>query len=177
MKSNKKVLLAGGSAVLVGGCLVVGLCSQHLRKKSPMLNLVFPPRDIYHPLAQIPFSTSSADKEYTSLFTTKYPGRHSIEVIVTKPVKVMEAYGEAFTVGVAIKDEAGAVLVDRMIAPPYSPFWGISESGLKLLNFKTPDDVPLGNPLEVYVKVKTKDGSFESKHGPLELRIVKVSDE
>jgi len=177
MKSKAKALVISCLAVLIGGFIVVILCSPSLRKKSPMFNFVFPPEDIYQSLSEMPFSTSSEGKLYECSFTPKYPGYHSVEIIVAKPSKVMETYDATFLVDIAIKDKEGAVLVEGKVTPPYSPFWGANGSGLKLVNFKATENVPLDKPLTAYIRVKTADASFEKKHGPLSLRIIKMSDE
>ena len=177
MKSKANALVISCLAVLIGGFIVVILCSPSLRKKSPMFNFISPPEDIYQSLSQTPFSTSSADKLYECSFTPKYPGYHSIEIIVAKPSKVMETYETTFLLDIAVKDGVETVLVEKTTAPPYSPFWGTNESGLKLLNFIASEDVALDKPITAYIRVKTADASFEEKHGPLYLRIIKMSDE
>ena len=177
MKSKAKSLVISCLAVLIGGLLMMSFGTQYLRKLSPMFNFVFPPEDIYQCLSEIPFSTSSAGKLYECSFTPKYPGYHSIELIAAKPLKVMEPYEAAFLVDIAIKDEEGTVLVEEKATPPYSPFWGTNDSGIKLLNFKASENVPLDKPLTACIRVKTMDGAFEEKYGPLTLRIMKISDE
>lgn len=177
MKSKAKALVISCLAVLIGGFLMVSFGTQHLRKSSPMFNIIFPPEDIYQSLSEMPFSTFSADKLYECSFIPKYPGYHSIEIIVAKPLKVMEAYEATFLVDIVIKDEEGAVLVEGKVTPPYSPFWGTNDSGIKLINFIASEDVALDKPLTAYIRVKTTDASFEEKHGPLSLRIIKMSDE
>lgn len=176
MISKSKAFVISGLAVLIGGFLMVSFGTQHLRK-SPMFNFVFPPEDIYQSLSEIPFSTSSEGKLYECSFTPQYPGYHSFEIIVDKPSKVMESHDATFLLDIAIEDGEGAVLVEERTTPPYSPFWGINESGLKLLILKASEDIPLDKPLTAYIRVKTTDASFEEKHGPLSLRIIKMSDE
>jgi hypothetical protein len=171
---KRKLGLLASLLIITGIAITVSI--PHLRKTNPLFNLFFSPPDLYATLAETTFSTSDENSSYKLDFTAKYPGRHTVTIIPSVPIKTMESYGEEFSVRVLITNSSGEVLVDDVATPPYSQFWG-KETGLFLFTFNVPKDVPLHVPLNASVQITEVDHKFEEKFGPITLSINKGSDE
>ena len=68
--------------------------------------------------------------------------------------------------------------ISKIISEPYFPFWGAkSNSGIALLRYRVPEDLPLNTKLEATITIEKSDPQFEAKYGGTKLYIKKMSDE
>lgn len=134
---------------------------SYLRKTSPLFNLLFSPSDLYEPLAISEITVSEGGAKIAKEFSNKYPGSHTVGILVSNPTSVGESYDMDFTVKIQIA-ENGIIKEDKVISEPYFPFWGAkSNSGIALLHYRVPDDLPLNSNQEVIVTIEKPSQLFE----------------
>jgi hypothetical protein len=81
-------------------------------------------------------------------------------------------------VKVSIKDSRGSPLIEKKVALPNHPFWGDPDnSGITLIYFEVPAEVPLRTPLQAKIVVVKADPEFDENYGPVKLYVRKSSDE
>ncbi len=75
-------------------------------------------------------------------------------------------------------EENGINTISKIVSEPYFPFWGAkSNSGIALLHYRAPEDLPLDKVLKAIVTIEKPDPAFEAKYGKTRLYIKKMSDE
>lgn len=174
MPTRKRIITASLVLVVLLG---VFASTVALRRHSPLFNLIFSPSDLYRPLAVTSIDLSQENAVYKVQFQNKYPGLHWIAIEVEKPNTTVEGYSGNFVLNLEVSDR-GATLVKETIKGPGSPFWGgMSRSGFAIHWFRSPNNLPLREPLTATVTVVRGDSAFQAKHGVSKLVVSKLSDE
>jgi hypothetical protein len=69
-----------------------------------------------------------------------------------------------------------AVLLHHEVGREYDPFVGVIGSGLVFFTYSVPEQMPLGTPVVVEVRVLTPDSRIVDANGPVDFLIEKMSD-
>lgn len=150
---------------------------HYLQLHYPIFNFFFHPQGLYNDLASTQLEIGRTGSTYTLPFTTRYPGNHAIELILEKPEYPVK-YAGNYELEIRIIDNKNKVLLQQIVLPPGSAFWGgPSNSGCSLVQFKVPANIPLRKPLLALISVIRSDPDFEKKYGKARLVIRKFSDE
>lgn len=159
---------------------VIGLYTggvQHLQTASPLFNFFFSPNDLYDPLACTEFDLSTVGG-YELNFQNKYPGNHSIAVLVEHPPRVSDSYLTDFKLIIKIIDGSKAI-IDKEITKPIFSFWGGGKqnSGFAVFTYKVPLDLERERALRATVQIEVPDEKFTARYGKQKICIQKFSDE
>jgi len=140
--------------------------------------MVFSPDDLYVPIVLAPFDVANSSSSYTTSFENKYPGFHAIGLIVQKPPPVGEGYKVDFELEVSVL-KGDKALLSQHLSQPILPFWSgeIGTSGVGLLTYQVPDDLPEDENLTLVVKVLKSGTEFVNLYGKTQLFVKKFSDE
>ena len=172
MKSNNGIISV--SLILIIGLVgIIGI--THLRKTSRTFNFIFTPSNFSTPLASADIDFGAKGKTYILNFKNIYPGLHWIEVTVEKPISVSEKYKGDFELLLEI-NAGDNQIITKAINGPGSSFAGYKE-GFEIFWYRSPDDLPLREPLVAKVTIVKPDTLFASKYGKAVLAIRKLSDE
>ena len=94
---------------------------------------------------------------------------------VTKPMSVTGSYKGEFELLLEIKNGENKISTE-VISGPGSSFSGI-EKGFEIFWYRSPDNLPLREPLVAKITVTKADPIFVSRYGKTKLAIRKLSDE
>ena len=151
----------------------------YLRLHSPIFNFFFHPKGLYDDLASTKLEIGRTGSKYGMPFETRFPGNHSVDLILEKP-NIDGKYFGNYELEIRITNKDKKVILLKRIIPtgPDYAFWGgQANSGCSLLRFKVPSDIPLRKPLLAEISVIRSDTNFEKNYGNVRLVIRKFSDE
>ena len=143
-----------------------------LAQLGPVLSMVFPPDDLYIPLALTELSDGVT--EYTLSFTHRYVGHHALEISVPGKAS-MEKMEPELKIGLQVYDGQTLLLSDGPKSG--SGFWGKNDHGLHFTWYDVPRDLPVAVPLKARITVVGDVGGFLEGRQGTTIRITKVSDE
>ncbi len=139
----------------------------------PLLNLVAPPPDLYHPLCTIDLEPGKT--EYTLDFSHKYLGNHALMVSSPKPSREERPDYSDIAVTLSVSDGEKALL---NIGPERAgQFWGRTDYGALLARYKVPGDLPVSRSLVGTVNISGDLDRFLERRGNTTLKIQKFSDQ
>ena len=172
MRLRRKIL----SAIAVGFAVAYVAASAGCDRR--LYYLAFSPDDLYTPIVLIPYDVSTKGYSYTGTFVNKYPGLHGIGFIVPKPPPLGEGYVIDFALDVTVTD-GKQLLLSRRANNPILPFWGggSGRSGVAVLDYHVPGDLPEDMVLTITVEVVQSDPRFLELYGSPQLFVQKFSDE
>ena len=156
--------------------LVAAALTPALRRNSSSLNLMFSPPDLYSPMAATDIDLSQDSRSFSIKFQNKYPGLHWLAIEVERPRTTVEGYVSNIVLNLEISS-SNAILVKETITGLGNPFWSENRGGYALHWYRSPRDLPLGQPLSVTVTVVHGDSTFQQQHGWSKLVVKKLSDE
>lgn len=145
---------------------------KFLAQLGPALSLIFPPEDLYDPLATT--GLVSEKNEYTLRFTHKYVGHHSVEIAVPGKASIGKLEPE---LQVSLEVFDGDTLLYRDGPIKGSGFWGRDSHGLLFTWYGVPEDLPVARVLTGRITISGDlTGFLEGREGTT-IGFTKVSDE
>jgi hypothetical protein len=145
---------------------------RFLAQLGPILSLVFPPEDLYVPLASISLELDKV--EYSVDFTHKYVGYHAVEISIPGKSKIGKIDPE---LRVFIKVFLGDKLVYEGDTGPGYGFWGKEDYGLHFSRYGVPKELPVSRSLRAEFHVQGDLNAFLEGREKATIGITKVSDE
>ena len=145
---------------------------KFLAELGPILSLVFPPEDLYVPLAVKELAEGRT--EYTLDFGHKYVGYHAVEISVpgNAPFGKIEPELQVF-----LEVFEGDKLLYRDGPVKGSGYWGRNDHGLHFSRYGVPKDLPVSRPLTARITVSGNLDVFLKGREGATIGITKVSDE
>jgi hypothetical protein len=162
----KKLLIIGS----VVGIIIAG--SFFARRTLPLFNMLFPPQDLFQPLAKKEVDITRPGTKVQLEFTPKYPGNHELDLEVEKLEE--GSLNGKFVMSVVITNEKSEQMHGKI--KPYGSYWGADSKGFPLLSFNVPEDISIGKTGHVEVTIATPDVEFARYHGATHLVVRKGSD-
>jgi hypothetical protein len=157
--------------------VLIILSIKPLRKTSVLINLVFPPDDLYSVLDSTEIDLATEGGTYVLDFVNKYPGKHTIGVLVERPTPAARSYEMDFALDITVKRDR-EVLLTTSVNEPYMLFWGRERgSGIALFQYTVPEQLPMDLPLIAEATVIRRDPKFHGLYGNTSLYVKKMSDE
>lgn len=145
---------------------------KFLAELGPVLSLLFPPEDLYDPLATT--LMIAGKDQYTLGFTHKYVGYHAVEITVPGKAPIAKLEPE-LQVSIEVFDRDKHLYSDGP-GKGYG-FWGRDDHGLSFLRYRVPGNLPVARPLTARVTISGDlDGFLKGRDGAT-LQITKVADE
>ena len=145
---------------------------KFLAELGPILSLVFPPEDLYVPLAVKELAEGRT--EYTLDFGHKYVGYHAVEISVpgNAPFGKIEPELQVF-----LEVFEGDKLLYRDGPVKGSGYWGRNDHGLHFTRYSVTEDLPVSRPLTGKVTISGDLNRFLEGREGATIGITKVSDE
>mgnify|MGYP001398699496 CR=1 FL=1 len=138
----------------------------------PLLNLVFPPDDLYKALAEE--NLSPTKKIYIFNISHKYVGKHGISIIVPSPD------GPDFKKKEPLKVSTRFFRGDKIILEcneSGSWFWRNDAYGFEYSYYSVPSNLPVSEPLRVEVTIYGDIDAFLKQNKGARVAVKKMSDE
>jgi len=145
---------------------------RFLAEFGPVLSLVFPPEDLYIPLASV--ALAPGKEEYSVDFIHKYVGYHAVEISIPGKSKTGKIEPE---LRVLIKVFDGDKLLYEGAMRPGYRFWGKGDHGLHFSRYRVPEDLPVSKFLKAEIQVQGDLKAFLEGREKATIGITKVSDE
>jgi len=145
---------------------------RFLAEFGPILSLVFPPEDLYVPLASV--GLAPGKEEYSVDFSHKYVGYHAVEISIPGKSKIGKIEPE---LRVSIKVFDGDKLLYEGKAGRAYGFWGKEDHGLHFTRYSVPEDLPVSRFLRAELHVQGDLKTFLEGREKATIGITKVSDE
>ena len=145
---------------------------KFLADLGPILSLVFPPADLYVPLAAK--ELAGGQTEYTLDFGHKYVGYHAVEISVPGNAPFGKIEPE-LQVLLEVLDGDKPLYRDGPVKG--SGFWGRDDYGLHFSRYGVPNDLPVSRPLTARITVSGNLDAFLNGREGATIGITKVSDE
>ena len=166
------VSLAALPVIVLGGISL--LIALNYSKFEPLVNLVYPPDDLYTPLASVPLSETST--VYSLEFQNKYFGNHRIAIEVPFDRTIEEALEKVrLEVQYKVFDKSQRLLYEQADTTG-SPYWGRDRQGFSYCHYKVPEDLPRSIPLRMEIALTGDVASFLQENKGARLLITKASD-
>ena len=170
---HRKIIFYG--SVIVFLSVAAAATVPALQKSSPAFNWLFSPSDLYEPLAVTSIDLAKEGQIYQVNFENKYPGLHWFAIQAEKPTSGATGYEGDFILQLEVRRKE-ELLISELIKGPGSPYWS-HKSGFSIHWYRSPDSLPLREPLEVKLSVVRADKVFAEKHGQFNFVVSKLSDE
>jgi len=136
-----------------------------------LLELAWPPKDLYEPLVLAPFEGDTTDLTIIESFAHKYQGPHSFGVRVERPIPILvKSYDWGGRYQLTLTSRSGSKFIQECGAAP-SPWWSGSTNGFSLFLYSVPKDLPLGEKVELKVRVLEPGTRISSIYGKASLYI------
>ena len=145
---------------------------KFLAELGPILSLVFPPEDLYVPLAAKELAEGRT--EYTLDFGHKYVGYHAVEISIPGNAPFGKIEPE---LQVLLEVFDGDKLLYRDGPVKGSGFWGRSDHGLHFKRYNVTEDLPVSKHLTARITVSGNLDAFLKGREGATIGITKVSDE
>jgi hypothetical protein len=144
-----------------------------LSRLGPLLSLVWPPDDLYTPLAEE--QLVSAKRTYFMHFAHKYVGNHGIEIVM--PAAAPVGTQGQIQLSISAKFFHANKIVFQSDGKDCWPFWGINSHGFGFVRYTVPSDLPVREPLDAEITVQGDIELFLRETGVAMIQLVKMSDE
>jgi hypothetical protein len=159
--------------LLLGLCVAVPAAARYgyiLPNLGSLLNLFFPPDDLWSPLAE---AIAKKDVQTYSLKAShRYPGEHTIEISIPRQTGM-----ENQLPGIRLEVEIiGSGITRRSGLVTGSPFWGQKREGVSFYTYNFPKDVNDRNSLTYNIKLDKDINEAIHRFGDVRIAIVKGSD-
>lgn len=146
----------------------------YARRTSPIFNFVFPPQDMFHPLAKSESDMTQRGSKVQLEFKPKYPGNHELDLVVEK-LDPGESLKGKIVLSVLLKNAKNKQINTKM--RPYGSFWSVESKGFPLVSFNVPTDLEIGETGTVEVTVSDPDPDFPKTYGAAQLVVRKGAHE
>jgi hypothetical protein len=152
-----------------------------LRKTTPFFNFLFPPQDLFTPLASASVDFKNTGNTYTLDFQHIYPGNHGFDIKVEKPLEGNSRFcAREYELQIDVLNK-GKVVKSKTIKAPCNETVrnNLKTTGSSQNRFwySVPRDLPMGEPLQASIKVIKADLDFDRYHGKAIVVARKFSDE
>lgn len=135
--------------------------------------LLFEPQDLWTPLAEEPLNSNKSQYDFS--FSHKYVGNHNIEIILLDkeidPWKI-----DRNDLNISVLFYKNQELLFSKSSTYGNAFKGLRGGGLTYLQYSVPDNVPIGQKLDVSIKAIGNMDNFVKKYGTAKIVIRKGSD-
>ena len=136
-----------------------------------------PPSDLYEFMLNEPVDLSAGSSTISYTFTNKYAGKHTIGLLLRNwamypPTNIPPTFSLVFTFSPQSQRMSQATVTNALY-----PFWGLRGDGIALLEYTTPHDLPINQPITMTVRVNRADPKLQEKHGPIAVYVQKQSEE
>jgi hypothetical protein len=158
--------------IFVIALLVAGFF--YARRTSPFFNFVFPPQDMFQPLARKQVDMALAATKLQLEFKPEYPGNHELVLEVEKLDPGVQLKGK-LVLAVLLKNNRGERINTK--GRRYGSFWSATSKGFPLKSFDAPSDIGIGETGTVEVTISSPDPEFSKTYGTAHLVVQKGSDE
>lgn len=145
---------------------------RFLADLGPVLSLVFPPDDLYEPLAAT--SLRSGKQHYRLEFRHRYVGHHSLEISIPGGAPISKL-GQDLQVLFEVSNGTGVIFRSGPAGGTW--FRGRDDHGLHFTRYAVPGDLPVAEPLSAAVSISGDLERFLQGRENATLGITKVSDE
>ncbi len=152
---------------LAGAAFVVFLFPAY----GTISRLLFPPKDLYAPLASMPIKKEV--RKYEFIVQHKYPGAHEVRISIPRQ-NGMESLLNDLTVTLDIEQE-GKSLMKR--SGSGEAFWGIKRQGAGFCRYNFPTDLSSRGNVICKVAIAGDIDSLLDRYRDLIVEIIKGSDE
>jgi hypothetical protein len=167
----KRILLP--SVCLLALWIGVSVVARHaylLPGYGSVLNLFFPPDDVWGPLASSKVQKGVRKYEFT--LSHKYPGNHEVEISIPRQ-NGLEPLPVELIVTLEIEQE-GKIRLKRSDAG--GSFWGIERQGAAFCRYSFPEDISSRDKVVCHVLIEGDADSLIDRYGDLVVAIAKRSD-
>ena len=167
----KKILLL--LACLLALWIGVSVAARHaylLPDYGSVLNLFFPPDDVWAPLASAQVQKGVRKYEFT--VSHKYPGNHEVKISIPRQ-KGLEPLPTELTVTLEIVQE-GKIRMKR--SGTGGSFWGIERQGAEFCRYSFPKDFSSREKVVCRVLIEGDADSLLDRYGDVVVAIAKGSD-
>ncbi len=145
---------------------------KFLAELGPILSLVFPPEDLYVPLAAK--ELAEGQTEYTLYFGHKYVGYHAVEISVPGNAPFGKIEPE---LQVLMEVFDGEKLLYTNGPVKGWGFWGKEDHGMHFSRYGVPKDLPVSRALRARITISGGVDEFLKGREGATIGITKVSDE
>jgi hypothetical protein len=135
-----------------------------------VLNLLFPPDNIWTPLASA--QVQKGVRNYSFTVTHKYPGNHNVVISIPRQ-KGLELLAVELSVRLEI-EQSGKIMMKRSGAG--SSFWGIDRQGLEFCRYSFPKDVRSREEVFCHVLIEGDVDALLDRYVDVVISIAKCSD-
>jgi len=187
MTKLKIITIASISIILVICILLVSVTflkvpiakGKILKEGRPLFNLFFEPKDLYELTLNEKIDITDANGTQMFTFTNKYIGPYSVGFLWEKFVPDDYASVEKLDFKLRLKFdcyENNILLMSKEIEDYEYKFLGLSEDGIALFEFNSPDTIPIDTEISCKVTILVADELFNNKYGPVKIYIQKSSE-
>ena len=138
------------------------------------------PVEIYQPIILEPINLNAVGKTYEYKFRNYYEGKHSVSIVVGNPPQIGESY-DPYSLDLNLEIYLDSKLIlEKSVKSGLYPFWDVSEnklSGLSLLNYNAPSEVPINKDILLKLRVLSDNQEFHKRFKNARILIKKISDE
>ena len=165
------VAILGGIAVLRAPILE-GKILDSLR---PFYVLLFPPDDLYQPVARFIFDPKDERTIHTFIFTHRYVGAYSAGLFIEKNIEYHEK--QIFPARFELRCTSGSTtFMAEELGAEASPFLGLSGNGFDLVWYQVPRSLPQGAETKCQLRVLDGGAKLSARFGKIEFYVQKQSD-
>jgi hypothetical protein len=168
----KKILLLLSCLVAVG--IGVSVAARHaylLPTYGSVLNLLFPPHDLWVPLASAP--VQKGVRRYGFTVRHKYPGKHEVTISIRRHPGMAHFPGD-LRVTLEIQ-EGGGRRMKR--SGSGTAFWGSKRQGDAFCTYSFPRDVGARGNVVCTVLIDGDSDALVERYGDVKIEISKAPDE
>lgn len=165
------------SAIVVAslGVVLAAFGVAHFRRQNTVLRFIWPPSDLYAPLASEPLDVSSSGHRSRLRFSPKYDGLHAVKLNFPGSIRFETTASSPLVLEVSVTIDGNEV--SREQTSRLSPYWARDGSGFIVHWAGTDRPWPPGEQMEVAVVVIVPDPGLQASYGQAAIRAVKLSDE
>jgi hypothetical protein len=170
-KIMKQILLL--LACLIAFWIGISAAARHaylLPGYGSVLNLFFPPDDVWAPLAST--QVQKGVRNYSFTVSHKYPGNHHLKISIPRQ-KGLELLPVELSVTLEI-EQGGKIFMKRSGAG--SSFWGIDRQGVEFCRYSFPVDVSSREKVVCHVLIEGDVDLLLDRYGDVVVSIAKGSD-
>lgn len=134
--------------------------------------LLAQPEDIWEPLASATLDKNK--REYQFIFSHKYVGNHDVEILLSEKAEVWKINKDQLEFTVSFYD--GEKELFSKETSHVGGFNGLRGDGFTFIRYSLPEDLPIGQELNVKVTVNGDIEKFINRYGAGRIIINKGSD-
>lgn len=138
----------------------------------------FPPGDLFAFIAREELDLSQAGAVKEVSFLAKYRGQYDTGILL-RNFDSDKFYGTKYNFPLRLKltfQRGSTFIISKVVGAQFSPFIGRDASGFGLFTFSTPEDLPIGEEITCRIEIVSSDPALNSRYGPAEFFVRKISD-